>query len=441
LQTVENPNKEEKRERAILVAARFSSQLRREVEDFLDELTLLADTAGAHTVARFVQERKQIDPAYFIGKGKAQELADLVKKLSINLVIFDDDLSTAQNRNLENLIGVKVIDRNGLILDIFAKRAKTKEAKTQVELAQLQYLLPRLTRRWKHLSRQAGGIGTLGPGETQLEIDRRLIQKRISVLTSELEKIQKQRDTRRKARKELFKIALVGYTNTGKSTLLNILSESKIQTENRLFVTLDPTIRAIELDSHSRVLVIDTVGFIRKLPHHLVASFRSTLEEATTADLLLHVVDISNPLFVEQIISVEQVLKDLNIKDKPTIMVFNKIDLLEDSKQFSRLREKYPSSVFISAEKGFFLQELITEIKNNYRHEIVNVECILKSQIEDVVSDIGSLGIIKDTSYQDSDFVLKFQISRLNLNILENRLQKYNSILEEESVILNVELD
>lgn len=438
---IENLNNEEKKERAILVTARFVSQLRREVEDFLDELTLLADTAGAYPVARFIQERKQIDPAYFIGKGKAQELTDLVKKFSIDLLIFDDDLSPAQTRNLESLVGVKVIDRSGLILDIFAKRAKTKEAKTQVELAQLQYLLPRLTRKWTHLSRQVGGIGTRGPGETQLEVDRRLIQKRISVLSAELEKIQKQRVTRRKARKELFKIALIGYTNTGKSTLLNTLSASNIQTENRLFVTLDPTIRAIELNSHARVLLIDTVGFIRKLPHHLVASFRSTLEEATTADLLLHVVDISNPLFVEQIISVEQVLKDLAVNNKPTIMVFNKIDLLEDSKQFPRLQEKYQPCIFISAEKGYFLQELLNEINKSYHQEIVNVECILKSQIEDIVSDIGSLGIIKDTSYQNSDFVLKFQISRLNLNKLENKLQKYNSLTEEKSVILNVEDD
>ena len=276
-----------------MVAARISGQLRREVEEFLDELALLADTAGAQISARFVQERKQIEPTYFIGKGKIKELAELAKKLHADIIIFDDDLTPAQLRNIENYTRIKVIDRTSLILDIFARRAKTRAAKTQVELAQLQYLLPRLTRRWTHLSRQEGGIGIRGPGETQLETDRRMIQKRIGTLAGELEKIQKQRDTRRKARKGLFKVALVGYTNTGKSTLLNTLTEANVLTENRLFVTLDSTIRAFELDSHAKILLIDTVGFIRKLPHHLIASFRSTLEEATTSDLLLHVVDIS----------------------------------------------------------------------------------------------------------------------------------------------------
>lgn len=411
-------------ERAILVAVRISGQLRREVEEFLDELVLLADTAGAQVVARFVQERKQIDPTYFIGKGKIKELSELAKKLHADIIVFDDDLTPAQMRNIENFTRIKVIDRTSLILDIFARRAKTREAKTQVELAQLQYLLPRLTRRWTHLSRQEGGIGIRGPGETQLETDRRMIQKRIGTLTGELEKIQKQRDTRRKARKDLFKVALVGYTNTGKSTLLNALTEANILTENRLFVTLDSTIRSFDLDSYAKILLIDTVGFIRKLPHNLIASFRSTLEEATTSDLLLHVVDISHPSFMEQIIAVDQVLKELKIENKPSVLVFNKIDLLQDTRLYARLREKYDHAVFISAKKGYFLQDLIDEIKNRYNQELVKVECVLKDRVDEMLNEIGSLGIILNSDYQAGNFTLQFQISRINFNKLENRLKK-----------------
>lgn len=416
---------EPKRERAILVAARFPMQLRWEVEEYLDELAQLAQTAGAEVVGRLVQERRKVDPAYFIGKGKAEQLAELAKKLRADLVIFDDELSPAQVRNLEALMEAKVMDRSGLILDIFARRAKTREAKTQVELAQLQYLLPRLTRRWTHLSRQVGGIGTRGPGETQLEVDRRLIKNRITLLTRELKKIAQQRETRRRRRREIFKVAMVGYTNTGKSTLLNALTNANIATENRLFVTLDPTIRSLKLDAHTRVLLIDTVGFIRKLPHHLVASFRSTLEEAVASDLLLHVVDISHPMFLEQITTVNQVLRELQIDKKPRIMVFNKIDLLEDQKIIPRLREKYQPAVFISATKGYFLQELVQAIRAAYNDDIVQAEFRFRDHVSEVLNEISALGTITDTNLENGQFWCRFRITRLNLARLEDRLRQF----------------
>lgn len=358
-----------KQERAFLVALKRPRQNKFEVEDFLDELALLADTAGANVVGRMVQERNRIDSAFFIGKGKSEELARKVSDLGLDLVIFDDDLSPAQIRNLENVTESKIIDRSGLILDIFAKRAKTREAKTQVELAQLQYILPRLTRRWTHLSRQVGGIGTRGPGETQLEVDRRMVGKRISLLKKELEKIARQRSTRRRNRSGLFQVALVGYTNTGKSTLLNSLTKSEVETEDRLFVTLDSTVRSLRLDEKGKILMVDTVGFIRKLPHHLVASFRSTLEEAVSADMLLHVVDISHPKCEEQVDSVNQVLEYLEIRKKPTILVFNKVDMIDDETRLHRLSGKYDSAIFISATRGYMLGTLRKALKEAYLKE------------------------------------------------------------------------
>ena len=306
------------KERAILVGVSRTGD-RWQAEDHLDELALLTDTAGGEVIDKIIQERDKIDPAYFIGRGKAEIISDKVKESQANLVIFDDDLSPAQARNLEGLTGIKVLDRSGLILDIFARRAKTREAKTQVELAQLNYLLPRLTRQWTHLSRQVGGIGTRGPGETQLEVDRRLVRQRISYLTKALEKIKKQRDIRRQGRNDSYKVALVGYTNAGKSTLLNTLTKADVFVEDRLFATLDPTIRRLKLDNLREVLLIDTVGFIRKLPHNLVASFMSTLEEAVVADLLLHVVDVTHPQFLEHIAVAKDVLHELKISKKPRL--------------------------------------------------------------------------------------------------------------------------
>ncbi|MBD3287623.1 GTPase HflX, partial [candidate division KSB1 bacterium] len=293
---------EKKRENAILVGVVHKNQSHEQVNEYLEELELLADTAGADVLSKEIQDRKEIDPAFFIGKGKADMLGNVANEIDASVIIFDDELSPAQTRNLEKRCDVKIIDRNALILDIFASRAKSREARTQVELAQLQYLLPRLTRMWTHLSRQAGGagIGLRGPGEKQLEVDRRLIQKRITHLQNDLTKIEKQRDIRRRQREEAFKVALMGYTNVGKSTLMNAMTQSDVFVENRLFATLDSTVRRMDISNGTEILLIDTVGFIRKLPHHLVASFKSTLEETQEADLLLHVIDISSPNFREQ---------------------------------------------------------------------------------------------------------------------------------------------
>lgn len=322
----------------------------------MDELALLADTAGAAVVERFVQNRVKPDPGTFIGRGKVQQIA--ADNERFDLIIFDDDLTPAQANELEKQIGKRVIDRSGLILDIFARRAKTREARTQVELAQLQYLLPRLTGKWRHLERQAGGIGLRGPGETQLETDRRLIRTRISKLRKDLTQIEKQRDTQRQNRERAFKVAIVGYTNAGKSTLLNALTNSHVFVEDRLFATLDATVRSLKGPDAGQIVLIDTVGFIRKLPHHLVASFRSTLEETVRADHLLHVVDCSHPHFPEQMKQVEQTLQEMGLKDNPTTLVFNKADRVESAALIERIKLDYPQAEIISALRGIRVDRL-----------------------------------------------------------------------------------
>lgn len=316
----------EKIENAILVGIISQEQNEEQVEEYLDELAFLATTAGANTVKRFTQKLTNPHPKTFVGSGKLQEIIDFIKKNEIGLVIFDDELSPSQTRNLEQAFkDIKVLDRSNLILDIFAKRARTAAAKTQVELAQYEYLLPRLTRMWTHLSRQKGGIGMRGPGETEIETDRRIIRDKIALLKTKLQKIDKQKETQRKGRQQMIRAALVGYTNVGKSTLMNLLSKSDVFAENKLFATLDTTVRKIVV-GNLPFLLSDTVGFIRKLPHHLVDSFKSTLDEVREADLLLHVVDIAHPNFEEQIETVNKTLQDLGAQDKPTIMLFNKID-------------------------------------------------------------------------------------------------------------------
>jgi len=360
------------KERAILVGVSLPSQSKWHVEDLLAELALLSETAGAVVTDRIVQERRRIDPAFFIGSGKAKYVAELVEERNADLVVFDDDLSPAQVKNMEQIIGVKIIDRSGLILDIFARRARTREAKTQVELAQLRYLLPRLTRQWTHLSRQQGGIGMRGPGETQLEVDRRRIRERIAKLSRMLKKIDVGRKVRRAGRKDFVRVALVGYTNSGKSTLLNALTEADVFTEDRLFATLDPTTRITCLKNGRKILLTDTVGFIRKLPHHLVASFKGTLEEAVEADFLLHVVDVSHSRFEEQMVAVREVLDDLKILEKPHLLVFNKTDRLEKLSVLDGLKEDYPGSVFISALQGDGLESLKAVLYSYTQSEIQN---------------------------------------------------------------------
>ncbi len=347
------------RERAVLVSVVRAGVAAWVVEDHLDELAALADTAGAEVAARVTQPRMRPDPATFIGKGKAREVSEICRREKASLIIFDEDLSPVQVRNLERILPGKVIDRSGLILDIFATRARTREAKVQVELAQLEYYLPRLTRKWSHLRGSQGGIGFRGPGETQLEVDRRAVRRKIDHLKRELEKIVRQRLTRRKRRRNLPTAALVGYTNVGKSTLLNaLIGKIDAFVEDRLFATLDPKVRRFKPQPGHPILLIDTVGFIRKLPHHLVASFRSTLEEVREADLIVHVADISHPQYEQQIQQTRKVLEEMELQQKPLLLVFNKIDLVGNQGTIVKAREHFPDSLFISAAKGIRIWEL-----------------------------------------------------------------------------------
>jgi GTP-binding protein HflX len=400
------------KEKCILVGVPTRSNLKTEVDESLTELALLADTAGAEVVGRITQDRDHPEPATFIGKGKVEELHQQLKDETIPLVIFDDDLSPAQVRNLERLMECKVLDRSGLILDIFASRAKSSEAKTQVELAQLEYLLPRLTRQWTHLSKQFGGIGTKGPGETQIETDRRLIHTRISHLKEKLERIAKQRVTQRQGRTKHTRTALVGYTNVGKSTLLNLLSGSEVFVENRLFATLDPTTRLVPLDSAVSILMTDTVGFIRKLPHHLVASFKSTLEEITEADILLHIVDISSPYFEDQIHVVQETLEDLGAGDTPTLIVFNKIDMLHDRSILPTLSEKYPNSVFISAVRGINILGLKEAVAQMLEKEFLIEEIELPDSKQKIIAQLHDVGEVLERTYEEEKVKMKIRIHR-----------------------------
>ncbi len=312
-------------EKVILVSVRTPDVSEQQIEDYLDELAFLAETAGAIPVKRFVQNLPMPDSRTFVGSGKLEEIHNFMKIHDIDTVIFDDELTPSQFRNLEKILKSLILDRTNLILDIFARRARTAHAKTQVELAQYQYLLPRLTRMWTHLERQKGGIGMRGPGEKEIETDRRIIRDRIAKLKIDLKKIDKQMTTQRQNRGKLVRVALVGYTNVGKSTLMNVLSKSEVFAENKLFATLDTTVRKVVIENIP-FLLADTVGFIRKLPHHLVESFKSTLDEVREADILLHVVDISHPGFEQQIEVVNRTLRELDDREKPTILVFNKID-------------------------------------------------------------------------------------------------------------------
>jgi GTP-binding protein HflX len=405
------------RERALLVGTTGHGVSRYDCEDSLRELAQLADTAGADVVDTIMHNRPRVDPAFFIGKGKAEFVANLAQEENIDVLVFDDDLSPTQAKNLENLCDTKIIDRSGLILDIFARRAKTREARTQVELAQLQYLLPRLTRQWTHFSRQVGGIGTRGPGETQLESDRRLVRQRISLLQKELEKIELQRAVRRQRREGIFKAALVGYTNVGKSTLLNALTAAEVFVENRLFATLDSTVRHVNFPNHAAprnngaVLLIDTVGFIRKLPHHLVASFKSTLEEVRDADLLLHVVDVTHPLFEEQMAVVRQVLEELKLNELPILHVFNKVDALLETGLISRLEEAHAPAVFVSASRGMFLDELRSRILEFARSDEEELAVDLPLANSALVARLHSLAQVMEKSYEDHTVHLRLRAS------------------------------
>jgi len=372
-----------KEERAILVGLVHKDQTEQQLQEYLDELAFLAETAGAITVKRFTQKLPHPDTRTFIGKGKIEEIKNYIEGKNIRIVIFDDELNGSQITNIEKVLDVKTIDRSDLILDIFARRAKTAQAKAQVELAQYQYLLPRLRGMWKHLERLGGGIGTRGPGETEIETDRRIVRDKISLLRKRLAEIDKQSATQRKERGEFIRVALVGYTNVGKSTLMNLLSKRHVFAENKLFATLDTTTSKVVFEN-TPFLLSDTVGFIRKLPHHLVESFKSTLDEVREADVLLHVVDVSHPAYEEQIGVVNKTLHELNAFDKPIITIFNKMDLydertfdkwLEESTKREILndleerwqRETHENAVFISATEKRNIDDLRNKILNKVR--------------------------------------------------------------------------
>jgi GTPase len=357
----------EAEEKAVLVAVMQQDQTEQQVNEYLDELAFLAETAGAITQRKFIQKLAHPDSKTFIGKGKLEEIKAYIQGKGIRVVIFDDELSGSQITNIEKVLDCKTIDRSDLILDIFARRAKTAQARLQVELAQYQYLLPRLRGMWKHLERLGGGIGTRGPGETEIETDRRIVRDKITLLRKKLREIDKQAQTQRKERGELVRVALVGYTNVGKSTLMNLLSKSDVFAENKLFATLDTTTRKLVYENMP-FLMSDTVGFIRKLPHHLVESFKSTLDEVRESDLLLHVVDISHPRYEEQLGVVNKTLQEINAFDKPVIYVFNKMDRYEELNFDEWLEEGTK-------------EELLKELKERWEAETQSV-CIFMSATE-----------------------------------------------------------
>ncbi len=371
-------------------------------------------TAGADTVYKMIQSKYTRDPAYYIGKGKAEELAEIVEERKIDIVIFDDDLSPVQVRNLEKLLNRKIVDRSGLILDIFAFRAKTKEAKTQVELAQLQYMLPRLTRAWTHLSKQYGGIGTKGPGETQIETDRRIIRDRISHLKENLVKIEAHRSTQSAGRKDLTKLALVGYTNVGKSTLFNLLTDAGVFAEDKLFATLDSTTRTFILGNNRKLLLSDTVGFIRKLPHHLVASFKSTLNEVRDADIILHIIDLSHKYYEDHISVVEQTMKDLHFHSKKIIRVFNKVDAVSNKHLLEYAKNKYADSVIISAKKGINVSSLNDKILSFAEEAFVTEDIVIPVEKSRIAAKIHELADVLSTKYDEDKILISYRTNKEN---------------------------
>ncbi len=430
-------------EKAILVSTTIpksstaKSVKQRVYKEHLDELEFLTRTAGAEVIAQFYQERDKIDSSFFIGSGKAEEIAKVAEEENADLVIFENALSPTQVRNLEKIIKCKVIDKSALILDIFATNARSAEAKTQVELAQLQYLLPRLTRQWTHLSKQYGGIGTKGPGETQIETDRRLIGTRISLLKEKLGKIEEQRKTQRQQRGNFTRLALVGYTNAGKSTLLNILTDAGVYVEDKLFATLDTSTKLLKEINGKKlpqpVLISDTVGFIRNLPHNLIESFKSTLAEVLEADMLLHVIDISSDSFEEQISIVNETLAELNASEKPVIMIFNKVDKLAEISQedlINDLRNKYTDAIFISAAKGINLSSLFEKVFAIINKELVETEINVPVSIPDVYKIINRLHSqieILDTKYLSRFIRLKVRGYKSEIAKAEQYLEKHKN--------------
>lgn len=418
------------RENAILIGLATREVSKDKVQEHLDELEMLADTAGANTVFKIMQDKSKPDSAFYIGKGKAEEVAELAELNNINLIIFDDDLNPTQVRNLEKLFNKKIIDRSGLILDIFASHARTREAKVQVELAQLQYTLPRLTRAWTHLSKQYGGIGTKGPGETQIETDRRIIRDRIAKLKEKLDKIESQQRTKSSGREDFLKASMVGYTNAGKSTLINLLTDAGVLAENKLFATLDSTTRSFELEPDKKILVSDTVGFIRKLPHHLVASFKSTLNVVRDADLILHVIDVSHPSFEDHIEVVDETMKELGTYKKTQLKIFNKVDAADKTK-IDYVLNKYDNAILISAIKGINIGKLKEKLLNIYEENFVEQTIELKNHLSKLISQIHTLADVIDKKYEEDIIRITYRTDKSTVN-------KINNLIKEADIIERV---
>ena len=434
--------------RAFLVGVKLKGELQSDAESSLEELRRLAETAGMEVLAEIIQPRETPDPAYFIGRGKLEELEAIVSELKVEAVIFDNDLTPAQTRNLEKALDIVVVDRTSLILQIFAQRAQTKAAKLQVDLAQLQYALPRLTRLWTHLSRLGTGGGTAGgsagraggvvrgPGETQLQIDRRLIRTQISRVKKALQKVEKHRRVQRKQRQEMINVSLVGYTNAGKSTLFNALTSEKQLAEDKLFATLDPTTRTLDLPDNQHVLLSDTVGFLKKLPHHLVDAFKATLEEVAEADLLLHIVDVAHPEAESQIDAVDEVLKELGALERPTLMLFNKIDLLEEAGHIQLFQSKYPDSLAISAQDGAGLEALKELLAERFSAQDVDVSLALSYQDGKALDYLYKHGEVFDTDYQGESIKVKAKLPQRYLKALDRLTTNSTAVILDSKIDL-----
>jgi GTPase len=395
-------------ERALLIGLEKQGVSKWDLQDSLEELAELANSAGAEVVDTVTQKLAKPTAPYYIGKGKAESLKPRLEDRQVTSVIFDDELSPAQGRNLENLLSRKVLDRTQLILDIFAQRARSREGRLQIELAQLQYLLPRLTRMWHHLSRQTGGIGTRGPGETQLEVDRRRVQERISRLERELESVRKTRAVQRQGRKRhQWPVAsVVGYTNAGKSTLLNLLTGADVVTENKLFATLDPTTRSFVLPNKQRVLLTDTVGFLRKLPHTLIESFKATLEEVSEADLLIHIVDLSHPRVDDQMEAVDGVVKELDAFGKQMLIVFNKIDKLQNRDVIVTYLRRFAGSVAISARTGEGVNKLVQALQDALSAWRLRSRFKIPASESALIAEIHRVGHVLELRYEGDGAII-----------------------------------
>jgi GTPase len=414
-----------KQERALLIGLEQDGVSKWDLRDSMEELRELASSAGAEVVDTVTQKLQKPTAPYYIGRGKAEMIKESFKDQQVTSVIFNDELSPAQGRNLENLLARKVLDRTQLILDIFAQRARSREGRLQIELAQLQYLLPRLTRMWHHLSRQTGGIGTRGPGETQLEVDRRRVQERIARLERELEGVRKVRNVQRQGRKRHRwpVAAVVGYTNAGKSTLLNLLTGADLVVEDKLFATLDPTTRSFTLPNKQRVLLTDTVGFLRKLPHTLIESFKATLEEVSEADLLIHIIDLSHPRVDENIEAVNIVTKELSAYGKQTVLVFNKIDAVENAEHIQVYLKKFPGSVAISARTGQGVSELVSALQDELASWRLRSRFRIPLTESGLIAEVHRIGHVLELRYEGDAAIIVAHIPPQ----LEQRLGPYRS--------------